>query len=79
MLKQILILTILFIIITACNPSKKATETILNNENPNFIETKYFGIRTKPITNREYLICLAWHISVYNQVKRTKYRHKIFG
>ncbi|MFK8004868.1 MAG: hypothetical protein AB8H03_00795 [Saprospiraceae bacterium] len=62
--KRIICLLLLFIF-SNCNFSKKITGLKSNKDHPTFLETENFGIRVKPILNREYLIFLSWYISVY--------------
>ncbi len=57
---------LLFIIIFSnCNFSKNSAGLKSNKNHPTFHETETFGVRVKPILNREYLIFLSWYISVY--------------
>lgn len=60
-----LICFIFLLTFTNCNFSKKIAEFKSNKNHPTFLETDTFGIRVKPILNREYLIFLSWYISVY--------------
>ena len=62
--KKIVYLLLLFVF-SNCNFSKKTTGLKSNKSHPSFLETDHFGIRVKPILNREYLIFLSWYISVY--------------
>lgn len=62
--KRIICLLLIFIF-SNCNFSKKITGLKSNKNHPTFLETDTFGIRVKPILNREYLIFLSWYISVY--------------
>ena len=62
--KKIIYLLLIFIF-SNCNSLKKTTGLKSNKSHPTFLETDTFGIRVKPILNREYLIFLSWYISVY--------------
>lgn len=62
--KKIIYLFFLFVF-SNCNFSTKTTGLKTNKNHPTFLETEKFGIRVKPILNREYLIFLSWYISVY--------------
>lgn len=62
--KKIIYLVLLFVF-SNCNLSKKTTGLKSNKNHPTFLELDHFGIRVKPILNREYLIYLSWYISVY--------------
>ena len=62
--KKTICLLLLFIF-SNCNFSKKTAGLKSNKDHPTFLETDHFGIRVKPILNREYLIFLSWYISVY--------------
>lgn len=64
-LKNIIYLFVILILIS-CN-LKNGRKT--KPEYYQFVETGSFGIRTKPILNREYLIFLSWYMDVYGRQK----------
>ncbi|MFK7774620.1 MAG: hypothetical protein AB8F94_20945 [Saprospiraceae bacterium] len=64
--KKTICLLLLFMF-SNCNFSKKTAGLKSNKDHPTFLETDHFGIRVKPILNREYLIFLSWYISVYGE------------
>jgi hypothetical protein len=66
MAKKTIYLLLIFIFST-CNFSKDTSGLKSNKNHPVFRETDDFGIRVKPILNREYLIFLSWYISVYGE------------
>jgi len=60
-----IIFLLFFFIFSNCKISKNTSGLKLNKDHPTFLETDEFGIRVKPILNREYLIFLNWYIQVY--------------
>ena len=60
-MKHLFILIIILSLTSNCN-NKTAKLIVQNN---GFIEFEKFGIREKPILNREYIIFLAWYIDAY--------------
>ena len=64
--KKIIYLLLIFIF-SNCNFSKDTVRLKSNKNHPTFKETDSFGVRVKPILNREYLIFLSWYISVYGE------------
>lgn len=63
MIRFFITLIIISSSLTACNNSISTSR----NASSSFYETTTFGIRSKPILNREYLIYLAWTYDVYAQ------------
>lgn len=49
-----------------CATFKSQTQ-IQKDAKQTFVEFEDFGIRTKPILNREYIIFLCWYLDVYGQ------------
>ncbi len=66
MARKICYLLLIFIF-SNCSFSKNTSGLKSNKNHPVFRETDDFGIRVKPILNREYLIFLSWYISVYGE------------
>lgn len=60
-----IIFLLLFFTIISCNTTKNTTSLKSDKNHPTFLESDHFGIRVKPILNREYLIFLNWYIHVY--------------
>jgi len=58
------ILLLIFIFVS-CNSTSKLTSEKIKVNKEGFIEFENFGIRDKPILNREYILLLAWYIDVY--------------
>ena len=58
-----LILVILALSCIGSSQNSNATKRFRKD----FIENENFGIRNRPITNREYLIFICWNISVYGE------------
>ena len=54
---------LIIIILVSCSAYKHNSKIKL--EEFDFIDYDQISFRAKPILNREYLICLAWHLNVY--------------
>ncbi len=57
---------ILVVFIVGCTTFKSQTH-IQKDTKQTFVEFEEFGIRTKPILNREYIIFLCWYVDVYGE------------
>jgi len=62
-MKEISLLVLLLLSFWSCD-IKSLRSTQLKKQ---FLESEKFGIRDKPILNREYLIFLSWYIDVYGR------------
>jgi len=57
---------VLMVFIFGCATFKSQTH-IRKEAKQTFVEFEDFGIRTKPILNREYIIFLCWYVAVYGE------------
>ena len=60
-MKELVFLLILIIGCADCTSLKSG----FKNGKTTFIQHQKYAIRNKPLTNREYLICLSWYLDVY--------------